>query len=200
MPEPDVPNRILDAVIEAASIHGVTRMSVSDVAKRAGLSRPTLYKYFPSKEALVAAATLREAIALIDAVVAAADAHDEPRAALEAGVGAALRLTREHPLLDRVIRTEPETLVPFLVSDGGPVMSMGRGAVEDLIRRKVPGIDDLVLRRLADILVRLLVSYALSAPDDPPEVVAAAIAAFLTVGALDAPDAIPSLHVPTEDR
>ena len=176
--------RILDAAIEAASIHGVSRMSVSDVAKRAGLSRPTLYKHFPSKESLVAAATLREAVRLIDGVVMAADAHDDPRAALEAGVLTALHLTRAHPLLDRVVRTEPESLVPFLVSDGGPVMSAGRGAVEGLIHRKMTGLDDVAVRRVADTLMRLLVSYALSAPDDPPEVVAASIAQFITTGVL----------------
>ena len=48
--------RILVATIEAASVHGIGRLSVADVAKRAGVSRPTVYKHFPSKDALVAAA------------------------------------------------------------------------------------------------------------------------------------------------
>ena len=39
--------------------------------------------------------------------------------------------------------------------------------------------DVVVHRRFADIVTRLLVSYAVSAPDDPPEVVAASIATFL---------------------
>jgi AcrR family transcriptional regulator len=34
--------RILDAALEAASLHGLGRMSVADVAKRAGLSRPSV--------------------------------------------------------------------------------------------------------------------------------------------------------------
>ncbi len=39
-------------------------------------------------------------------------------------------------------------------------------------------------RRRADVIARLLVSYAVSAPDDPPEIVAAGIAEFVAVGAL----------------
>jgi AcrR family transcriptional regulator len=176
----DLRTRILDRAIEAASIHGVKRMSVADVAKRAGISRPTLYKQFPSKEALVSAAVARESERLIASVIAAAAQHDDPRQALEAAVLAALRLTREHPLLDGVIRTEPESLIPMLVSDGGPVMTAGRRAVEQVVATKLPDLPELAVRRLADLLVRLLVSYALNPPDDPPEVVAESMAGFLS--------------------
>src|SRR4030095_6185910 len=109
--------RILDAAVEAASIHGITRLSVADVAKRAGISRPTLYKRYPSKEALVAAAVMREAAQLVGAVEAAVDAVDPaggPKAALRAGVGTALRLVRGHPLLRPVGRAAAGTLVPQL--------------------------------------------------------------------------------------
>ena len=55
-----VEDRILDAAVEAAALHGIGRMSVADVAKRAGLSRPTVYKRFPSKDELVRATVERE--------------------------------------------------------------------------------------------------------------------------------------------
>jgi AcrR family transcriptional regulator len=181
---PDTPTRILDAAIEAAAIHGISRLSVGDVATRAGLSRPTLYKYFPNKDALVAAAVEREARQLVVAVLAAAEAHDSPKDSLEAGFLTALRLTREHPLLDRIIRTEPETLVPLLTTDGGPVLLLVRQTVERVITSRSPDLDPVMARRTADVITRLLVSYAISAPDDPPEVVAASVASFLVDGAL----------------
>jgi AcrR family transcriptional regulator len=182
-------DRILAATVEAAAIHGITRLSVADVAKRAGISRPTLYKHFPSKDALIGAAVLREAGALTAAVVAAADRHDAPEQALEAAVLTVLQLTREHPLLDRVVRTEPEALLPFLVSDGGPVMLLARRTIEQVMADRFPHLDAVPARRLADILTRLLVSYAVSAPDDPPEVVAATLALFAQ-GALVASGAV----------
>jgi hypothetical protein len=111
---------------------------------------------------------------------------DEPRDALEAGVLLALRLVRAHPLLDRVVRTEPEVLVTLLTTDDQLVMAAIRAPVEQMIATKFPGLDVVVERRLADMLSRLLVSYALSAPDDPPEVVAALVADLVTHGVAQA--------------
>jgi AcrR family transcriptional regulator len=178
--------RILDAAVEAASIHGITRLSVADVAKRAGLSRPTLYKRYPSKDALVSAAIVREAARVITAVQQAVDAVDRGeggKAALIAGIGTALRQLREHPLLDRIVRTEPEMLVPALTTDDGLVLSAVRPPIEAMIVDRFEQLDPVTSRRLADMLTRLLISYALNAPDDPPEVVATVVAAVVVDGA-----------------
>lgn len=180
--------RILDAVVVAASVHGVARLSMSDVARTAGLSRPTLYRYYSSRDDLFAAALLAETQTLVSQVVAElTDVHD-PRQAIERGILATLRLTREHPLLDRIVRTEPEVLVPILVAEGDPGVpgfpAVVRAAVEALLATRVADPDPVRSRRRADMIARLLVSYAVSAPDDPPEVVAASVADFVALGAL----------------
>lgn len=177
-------NRILAAAIEAATIHGISRLSVSDVAQRAGLSRPTLYKHFASKDELVNAAVFEEAAKLVAEVVQVTQASLSPREGVEAAVLVALRQTREHPLLDRIVRTEPETLVPLLTSDSGSVMLLVRQTAEAIITNTIPDLPAVRLRRFADIITRLLISYAVSAPDDPPEVVAKAVASILIDGAL----------------
>jgi AcrR family transcriptional regulator len=176
-------DRILRAAVEAASLHGIRRLSVADVAKRAGLSRPTVYKRFPSKAALVTTAVRQEATAIVEAVRRVVDDIDDPAAALESGILTALRLVREHPLLDRIVRTEPEMLVPLLTVDDSVVMPAIRRPVEQMVGSKLPLLDDVARRRLADVLSRLVVSYALSAPDDPPEVVAELIASLVVGGA-----------------
>jgi AcrR family transcriptional regulator len=178
--------RILDAAVEAASIHGITRLSVADVAKRAGLSRPTLYKRYPSKQALVSAAIVREAARVIEAVQRAVDAVDRSeggKGALIAGIGTALRLLRDHPLLDRIVRSEPETLVPALTTDDGLILAVVRPPIEAMIADRFEPLDPVTSRRVADMLTRLLISYTLNAPDDPPEVVAAVVAAVVVDGA-----------------
>ncbi len=55
------------------------------------------------------------------------------------------------------------------------------------------------LERVADLLVRLLISYALSAPDDPPEVVSSMVAAVL-VGGIPALAPTPVTTLPEETR
>jgi AcrR family transcriptional regulator len=178
-----VRDQILTAAVDAATVHGITKLSMGDVARAAKLSRQTLYRHFPSKDALIAEVVVNETSALIAKVIAAGMDHDDPRDALEAGLLAALRATRDHPLLDRLVHTEPEALLPLLITDGGPVMTQVRSVVESIMAERMSGLTGLPLRRLADIVTRLLISYAVSAPDDPPEEVAAFVATFLTHGA-----------------
>lgn len=179
---PSARDRLLDAAIEVASIHGLARLSVGDVAKRAGLSRQTLYKHFPSKDALVAETVLREAAQMVAQIVAAAEAHEDPWQSLRASILVTLQLTREHPLLDRLVRTEPEALLPLLIGEEGSVAAAVRGVVEQIITNRMPDLTALEIRRAADLLTRVLISYAVSAPDDPPEVVADFIATLVTQG------------------
>ena len=48
-------HRILAATVEVLGRSGHTKLSLSDVALTAGVSRPTLYRWFPSKEHLLEA-------------------------------------------------------------------------------------------------------------------------------------------------
>lgn len=175
-----VRDRLLDATIEVAADHGLARLSVGDVAKRAGLSRQTLYKHFPSKDDLIEQAVLREAGRMVESAIDVADAIDDPQASLEAAIVTTLRVTREHPLLDRLVRTEPEALIPLLVSSTGPVADAVRAVVEQIIARKVPDADPTDARRAADVLSRLLISYAVNPPNDPPEELGRFLVSFLS--------------------
>lgn len=180
-------DRILQAGVEAASIHGIARLTVGDVAKRAGVSRPTLYKHFRSKTDLVAAAVEREADLMVQQV-AVPDLPTDPREALSTGIRAVLRVTREHPLLDRLIRTEPESLLPLILEDGGAVSRRVRATIEAILVQRFDPVDPVLLRRYADLVTRLVISYAVNAPDDPPEVVADIMATVLVDGALSLVD------------
>jgi AcrR family transcriptional regulator len=181
-----IPQRLLDAALEAATIHGVSKLSMGEVARRADLSRQTLYRHYPSKDTLVAAVVTAETGKLIEQVVAAALAETEPQASLEAGLLTALTVLRDHPLLDRLVRTEPEALLPLLTTDSSPVMVQVRGVVEAILTEGNPDLtqEPVAMRRFADVVTRLLISYAVSAPDDPPEVVAHFLSTFLVHGAV----------------
>jgi AcrR family transcriptional regulator len=51
-PEPDARQRILEAAFELIGAHGLTALSMDEVASRAGVSRANLYRLFPGKQAL----------------------------------------------------------------------------------------------------------------------------------------------------
>lgn len=51
-PEPDARQRILGAALELLGTHGMTALSMDEVAARASVSRANLYRLFPGKQAL----------------------------------------------------------------------------------------------------------------------------------------------------
>jgi AcrR family transcriptional regulator len=53
-PPPTVRSRILDTALELVGRHGLAELSMDDLAAQAGISRATLYRLVPGKEALFA--------------------------------------------------------------------------------------------------------------------------------------------------
>ena len=54
-PEDPMRDRILRATFKVLCRHGYGKLNLSDVAAQAGISRPTLYKFFKSKDDLLSA-------------------------------------------------------------------------------------------------------------------------------------------------
>src|SRR5919109_4877370 len=98
--------RILDAAFEAVRDFGLSRTTVEDVAQRAGLSRQTVYRYFPSKDHLVVELVLREEETFIEGTRAAFSSEADLEVAIERAMAFTLRFAREHPLLDRLLATD----------------------------------------------------------------------------------------------
>jgi AcrR family transcriptional regulator len=160
----DTRERILDATLAAVSAHGMARTTLDDVARQAGMSRQTVYRYFGSREALLLATIEREERVLIDRMVEAARRHDELRPAVEAAIREALAAARAHPLLDRLLSTEPEALLPSLLGGTSPVLSAAQPVLA------------------AEAATRLLVSYALTPSSSDVEDLAAGLADLVVNG------------------
>jgi AcrR family transcriptional regulator len=170
--------RILDAAFEAVSSFGLSRLTVEDVAREAALSRQSVYRYFGSKDELIAALVIREEEAFLDGVRKAHARHAELEAAMREAVLFCLRTLREHPLLDRLLASEPESLLPYLTTRAGPVVARAREVLEDLAAERV-GVRSGLVHRTADVAVRAIISYALTPSDDDPEDVARELARIL---------------------
>ena len=179
---PDSRTRILDGALRATSAHGLARMSLEDVAREAGVSRQTVYRYFGTREELLGAVVLREEERFIERMAAAADRHRDLRPAVEAALREALVMAREHPLLDRLLATEPQALLPFLTTGAGPVLAAARPVLEELLQHRMPHLSAVHIRRAADTVTRLVVSYAINPPDDPIDEVAASLADLIVDG------------------
>src|SRR5947207_14881520 len=108
------PARILDATYRALLDFGLSRLTVEDVAHRAGVSRQTVYRYFPSKDHLMIALVSQEEEKFLDGVRAAFVEHDELERAISESVRFVLGFAREHPLLDRLLETDQQAFLPYV--------------------------------------------------------------------------------------
>ncbi len=92
-------DRILDAAGELFASRGVTAVGMNDIARAAGCSRATLYRYFDSREALHTAYVHREARDVSRRIAELAAGISEPSDRLLAAMTHALALVRQNPSL-----------------------------------------------------------------------------------------------------
>lgn len=124
---PDTRTRLLEATYECIARQGLAATSLEDAARSAGVSRATLYRYFPGgRDELLAAVisfeTLRFFLRLADAVTQSPDLET----VLVDGIVFAHRAIEEHEVLQRLLRSEPELLTPQLSLDTPRILNLLR--------------------------------------------------------------------------
>ena len=98
---------ILDAAVVEFERHGLRRVALEDVARRAGVSRTTIYRRFSNKDELVAAVIERENVALFaDIAAELKQAGPQSNYYVEAFTLSILRF-RRHRVLNRMMTDEP---------------------------------------------------------------------------------------------
>jgi AcrR family transcriptional regulator len=88
----DTRHRLLAAALTVISQHGLARLALEDVARAAGVSRQTVYRYVGSRGGLITATILTEERAFLERIRAAAAEQDDLRSALEQAAEAVRRL------------------------------------------------------------------------------------------------------------
>lgn len=92
-------DRILDAADELFTHRDAATVGMNEVAKAAGCSRATLYRYFENRDALYTAYVHREAQRVFGELAGRLEATTSPGDQLVEGILAALRAVRESPAL-----------------------------------------------------------------------------------------------------
>jgi AcrR family transcriptional regulator len=118
-PELGVTERALAATLSCIARHGLGKTTSDDVAREAGCSRATLYRYFGDKQQLVVAAFRTEAERVTERVLGAAAECDSLEDTVVTVLATAADELRDHPALSFVAAFEPERLLPHLTFSGG---------------------------------------------------------------------------------
>ena len=116
----NTPDPLLDAARDCVLAVGLRRTTLTDVARRAGVSRMTMYRRWPDMATLMADLMTREWGTLL---LAARDAAtgDTARDRIVDGMVRGVRSLREHPMFRRIVELDPEVLLPYLVDRRGSV-------------------------------------------------------------------------------
>jgi AcrR family transcriptional regulator len=145
--------RILAATAEVLGRNGMTKLSLSEVATQAGVSRPTLYRWFASKRELLDAFVVWER-QFYEAAIAEASVGRPAGERLDAALRIIVEYQQSYPGL-RMVDVEPEQVIKRLAA----VLPLMRERLERLI----PGPH---AAEAASTVVRVAIAHYLVRSDD----------------------------------
>jgi AcrR family transcriptional regulator len=154
--------RILDAAYDQFCRLGIQRSTMEDVAKRAGVSRITVYRRFATKDALVEHVVRREFRRYFDQFLVEIEQADTAADRVVLGFVSSLRAIRRNPLIGGMLAVEPDLLVPSMISDGGHTLATVRRFVAGQLRREQRAghvAADLDTELVAELMVRVSASF-----------------------------------------
>ncbi|MGW2567382.1 TetR/AcrR family transcriptional regulator [Streptomyces sp. NPDC001537] len=110
---------VLDAVRDCVLAVGVRRTTLTDVARRAGVSRMTLYRRWPDVRSLVGDLMTREWVDVATRAIPEQRAEADARSLLVEGLVAGVESFRAHPLFRKIVDVDPELLLPYVLDRRG---------------------------------------------------------------------------------
>jgi AcrR family transcriptional regulator len=150
--------RILTAALGLIGRRGVRRLGMLEIAEAAGVSRGTLYRYFPSKDHVLAAAAAYDAQRFSDGLDAALSAALSPEERITAFMAYAFDFIRTHPCRP-LFETESGFVLSYLLDHLPSLRAelvLRLGDAFDAVPAVAAG--SLGREQLADVIVRLFAS------------------------------------------
>jgi AcrR family transcriptional regulator len=162
MPGADARENILDAALIELERHGFRKVALDDVARRAGVSRTTIYRRFANRDELVGAVIERENMALFaDIAAELKQATPQSNHYVEAFTLSIMRF-RRHRVLNQMIVDDPALAQEMLHRHYGAAVDRMAAALRVIFpdgfaeRIGAPAVNDLadtILRYAAMVLL-----------------------------------------------
>jgi AcrR family transcriptional regulator len=106
----DLNERILDAAASCVLAYGVARVTLAEIARRAGVSRPTIYRRWPDTRALLAALLTTRIVGVLHDVRTRGDGRE---ALVQRIVGVAERVRHDEVVMS-VLHSAPELAMVYI--------------------------------------------------------------------------------------
>jgi AcrR family transcriptional regulator len=159
--------RILSATLRLIGRRGVRRLGMQEVSEAAGVSRGTLYRYFPSKDQLLAGVASYDERTFTEGLAATLEAVRDPAQRTQALVAFAFDYIRTHPARS-LFESEPDFVLGYLLAHLPKLQASLLEQLGDAFDT-VPAVasGNLSREQLADVIVRLFTSsFIIPEPDD----------------------------------
>jgi AcrR family transcriptional regulator len=124
----------LDAARACILDVGWRRTTLTEVARRAGVSRMTIYRAWADMPQLLGDLMTREWAGVVEAVVATEDPAASPVDRLVHSIVGTVSTLRDNELFVRIVELDPELLLPYLLSRRGRSQDGILALVEEAIR------------------------------------------------------------------
>jgi AcrR family transcriptional regulator len=131
--ERDIPASVLAATRASVLAVGVRRTTLTDVARRAGVSRMTLYRLVPDVTTLILEVMAQVFAALFAEAEAGAARRRTARARIVATTVEIARRLPDEPLFRRVVDVDPELLLPYLTDRVGSTQRLAAAHVRRML-------------------------------------------------------------------
>ena len=158
----DIRSRILAATVSCLGRYGIAKTTVDDAAREAGVARATVYRHFPDGKDQLIAEGITWAVGqfFLELARAVADAPDFPTL-LEQALVHAHRAVEDHVVLQKVLETEPERLLPQLTQSAPQVQAVLAGYLAERLEHEDlrPGV---TAAEAGDWLARMGLSFILA--------------------------------------
>ena len=177
----DVRETIIEATYACVARYGMAKTTIDDVAKESGVSRATIYRLFDGRDQLFRETVGWEMNRFFLRLAEAVDAAPDLAGRLEIGLPFAHRAIRDDEVLQKVLITEPDRLLPLLTIEQDRVLVYVHDYLrplideEDRAGRLRPGLDhDEAAEYLARMVLSAIASpgrHDLENPDDVRDLV-----------------------------
>jgi len=160
--------RILDGAAAAIARHGLAKLGMGDVSDLSNVSRGTVYRYFPNRQALLRVLAEREGRRFREEVRRAMAAAPMGAERLHTALQHAAQVAREHAVLRRLVETDPAHVLRSLREQYPALRRMIADLMSPLLGETAAVLHGAATpAQLSDWLTRLMISAFLF-PDPEP--------------------------------
>jgi AcrR family transcriptional regulator len=162
----DTADRIADAALRVLARRGLRKLSMTDIGDEARVSRGTLYRYFASREDVLAAAEERVVSTLEQALDEAVAANPRPGERVAVVFEALSTHRTQHPALAELVRDQPRLVLDFFAREFDTLLDLlARSLQPVLARTAAVRTGAMSERQVAEVLLRVaLTADVISAP------------------------------------